>query len=214
MFGMFNVPLPLPGGPAKVFDEIPGQEGFLGDQIRGFGFSRAGDVDSALRFISNFAFDTRSPFGPNPDGFPSNPDQTTNEEGLRQKKSVISFLMAFDTNLRPIVGQQTTLTQATAAAVGARIALLMDRADAGDCDLVAKAFTQGAQRGYVYVGSGAFLSDRARTGYVTSADLQSIGTHDATASVTYTCVPPGSGVRIGIDRDLDGIYDGDAPTVN
>jgi hypothetical protein len=27
--------------------------------------------------------------------------------------------------------------------------------------------------------------------------------------LTYTCAPPGSGVRIGIDRDEDGVLDGD-----
>jgi hypothetical protein len=27
--------------------------------------------------------------------------------------------------------------------------------------------------------------------------------------LTYTCTPPGSGQRIGIDRDLDGVLDGD-----
>ena len=27
--------------------------------------------------------------------------------------------------------------------------------------------------------------------------------------LTFTCVPPGSGFRIGIDRDEDGIYDAD-----
>jgi len=27
--------------------------------------------------------------------------------------------------------------------------------------------------------------------------------------LTYTCVPPGSGVRIGLDRDEDGFLDGD-----
>jgi hypothetical protein len=215
MFGLPNNPIPLaPGFSVLPFDDITGQDGFMGDQIRGFGFSRAGDIDSALRFVSNFAFDTRSPFAPNPGGFPSNPDASTNPEGLRQKKTVIDFLMAFDTNLRPIVGQQTTLTRATASAVGERIALLMARADAGDCDLVAKAFTAGAQRGYLYVGSGKFQSDRARDGLIDSATLRSIGTSNTTSSVTYTCVPLGSGVRIGIDRDLDGIYDGDDSTVN
>ena len=28
---------------------------------------------------------------------------------------------------------------------------------------------------------------------------------------TYTCVPPGSGLRMGIDRDADGCLDGDDP---
>ena len=29
------------------------------------------------------------------------------------------------------------------------------------------------------------------------------------APVTFTCVPPGSGVRLGVDRDGDGHRDGD-----
>jgi hypothetical protein len=28
-------------------------------------------------------------------------------------------------------------------------------------------------------------------------------------ALTFTAVPPGSGVRIGLDRDLDGVLDGD-----
>jgi hypothetical protein len=218
-FGNVNQPLPIlgPDGPLiPIFDQIPGQEGFLGDQIRGFGYSRAGDIDSALRFISNFAFDSRSPFGPfqppqsnNPQGFPSNFDGSTNAEGLRQKKNVIDFLMAFDSNLKPIVGQQITLTQTTPAAVGDRIALLTARADAGDCDLVAKAFVDNTERGFLYVGTGTFLTDRSKFPNISATALQALGTASPNSAVTYTCVPPGSGLRIGIDRDLDGILDGD-----
>lgn len=29
-------------------------------------------------------------------------------------------------------------------------------------------------------------------------------------ALTYTCAPPGSGYRIGVDRDEDGFLDGDA----
>jgi DNA-binding beta-propeller fold protein YncE len=208
MFGDPPVPLPTPFGPLRIFDEIPEEQGFLGDQIRGFGVSRAGDLGSPLRFISNFSFSTRLPFAPNPDGFPANPDGSTNPEGLRQKKTVVDFLMAYDSNLAPIVGQQITLTQATASVVADRIALLVARADAGDCDLTAKAFADGTQRGYLYVGSGIYVTDRAKQPYTTAAALQAIGTQ-TNNSVTYTCVPPGSGLRIGVDRDQDGIYDGD-----
>jgi hypothetical protein len=28
-------------------------------------------------------------------------------------------------------------------------------------------------------------------------------------ALTFTCTPPGSGVRIGLDRDMDGFMDGD-----
>jgi hypothetical protein len=96
--------------------------------------------------------------------------------------------------------------------VDARITLLTQRADAGDCDLVAKAFVDGTQRGYFYIGSGIFLTDRAKQPNVDQASLRSLGTQ-INNSVTYTCVPPGSGMRIGVDRDLDGIYDGDDKTV-
>jgi hypothetical protein len=35
-----------------------------------------------------------------------------------------------------------------------------------------------------------------------------LATH-SNVPVTYTCVPPGSGQRIGVDRDGDGFWDGD-----
>ena len=51
-----------------------------------------------------------------------------------------AFFLAFDTGLRPIVGQQRTVTPEAAgeAAVLRRIDLLVARPDAGDCDLVVK----------------------------------------------------------------------------
>jgi hypothetical protein len=208
MFGNPVVSIPGPVGPVRLFDEIPGQEGFLGDQIRGFGFSRAGDIDSTLRFSSAFAFATRAPFAPNPGGFPSNADGSVNAEGLRQKRALTDFLMSYDSNLAPVVGQQVTLTSVTAQVAGPRISLLAARADAGECDLVAKAFVDDTERGYLYAGAGTFLTDRAKKPVTDSATLAAIGAQPGN-SVTYTCVPPGSGLRVGIDRDLDGIYDGD-----
>ncbi len=47
-----------------------------------------------------------------------------------------SFMLAFDSNLAPIVGQQVTLTAGSGADVHARIDLLEARAAAGECDLV------------------------------------------------------------------------------
>jgi hypothetical protein len=32
---------------------------------------------------------------------------------------------------------------------------------------------------------------------------------DGADSLTYTAVPPGSGARVALDRDLDGVFDGD-----
>ena len=169
---------------------------FMGDQVRGFGFLHDGSVDTVNRFLSAGAFSRSLPpaGGANPGGF------DLSAEGNKLRRQVEQFLLAFDTNLKPIVGQQVTVTHANQVAAAPRIALLIARADAGDCELVAK----GAGRGYLYVGHGAFKQDRATAHRVTSAAL--LSTNDA---VTFTCAPVGSGVRLGIDRDQDGVLDGD-----
>jgi hypothetical protein len=48
-------------------------------------------------------------------------------------------------------------------------------------------------------------------GLLTADDDDHHGHHkdDGVSTLTFTCVPPGSGYRIGIDRDADGIADGD-----
>jgi DNA-binding beta-propeller fold protein YncE len=201
--GMFGLPNPefFPGVP--VFAPIPGQEGFLGEQIRGFGFSRAGDEDSVLRFVSAFAFQDFFPFAPNPEGFP----QT--EAGLTMRRQLADFLLAFDSNLAPIVGQQVTITHQTAGSAPARIALMAQRADHDECDLVAKGQVDGRERGYLYVGSDTYMTDVLGAALVSGASLQALGAGGV--PITFTCVPPGSGVRIGIDRDADGVLDGNEP---
>ena len=130
--------------------------------------------------------------------------------GELQKRQVEDFLLAFDSNLAPIVGQQTTLTQDNGAVVGARIDLLIDRARAGECDLVAKRRRSRPR--------GEGLSLRRRLGPVPRQPEHDAPLSDASlrqralqkgGELTYTCTPPGSGVRIGIDRDEDGVLDGD-----
>jgi hypothetical protein len=116
-------------------------------------------------------------------------------------------MLAFPSNLKPIVGQQITLSASTPASVGARVNLLEQRAAAGDCDLVAKALIAGHERGFLYA-NGSFTPDKAADAPVSDAGLRGLAVAPG-AAVTYTCVPPGSGVRIGIDRDLDGVLDGD-----
>ena len=57
-------------------------------------------------------------------------------------------------------------------------------------------------------GGGTFASDRAAEAPISDAALRAVA--DAPGQeLTYTCVPPGSGARIGIDRDEDGFLDGD-----
>ena len=199
MFGMF----PLD----PLIEIVPGAMGFMGDQIRGFGFSRAGDIDTVFRFLHATNFSTNFLFGPNPDGFPSGTPQ-----GELERAQVEQYLLAFDTNLKPIVGQQATLYAGSDAEVDARIDLLMARADAGDCDLVVNGVSSLGSHGLLYLGAGSFLSASADVGTIAGNIVRS-SVSDGGA-LTFTCVPPGTGYRIAVDRDDDGVLDGDDPTLD
>jgi hypothetical protein len=61
-------------------------------------------------------------------------------------------------------------------------------------------------RGWVRTAAGTFRSDFAAEPELSDAALRTLATAPGHA-LTYTCVPPGSGTRIGIDRDDDGFPD-------
>jgi DNA-binding beta-propeller fold protein YncE len=180
--------------------ENPGFPGtdvsFQGDQVRGFGLIHDGAVDTVFRFVHGISF-SEVFVGPGNNGIPDGP------EGERQRRQIEAFLLAFPTNLAPAVGQQVTLRASSSAEVSSRVDLLRQRAEAGECELVAKARILDGEAGFLYVGSGLFARDRKGQPPITDATLRSL------APVTYTCVPPGSGERIGVDRDGDGAWDGD-----
>ena len=122
--------------------------------------------------------------------------------------STIIASSLIDSNLAPIVGQQVTLTGTNSATVGARIDLLIARAAAGECDLIVKGTVAGEQRGAYRVASGVFQTDRAAQPPLTDATFRALAATPG-QELTYTCVPPGSGVRAGVDRDEDGFFDSD-----
>ncbi|MBZ5708039.1 YncE family protein [Nannocystis pusilla] len=162
-----------------------------GDQIRGFGYTHDGSKDTPMRFFNAFV---ATPITPN--GF-------TNFEQMRQ---VAEFTFAFDTNLKPVVGQQISLTASNGAVVGPRINLLRQRADAGDCDLIAKAHVGGLELGLYYTG-GAYTTSFSAIPPLADIAVRLLA--QTGRPVTYTCTPPGSGFRLGVDRDGDGHRDGD-----
>jgi DNA-binding beta-propeller fold protein YncE len=163
-----------------------GNNGFLGDQVRGFGFLHDGSVDTLFRFHQVALFNLTA----------------------QQAQDLEQFVLAFDSDLAPIVGQQITLTATNAATTGPRIDLLIARAAAGECDLVVKGNHMGLQRGWLRQASGSFRSDRTSEPLLTDAQLRA-QTGAAGEERTYTCVPPGSGLRVGVDRDEDGFFDRD-----
>jgi YVTN family beta-propeller protein len=175
----------------------------MGDQIRGFGFFHDGSVDTIFRFHNILGFlprpaGTVTPLDP---GNPPNLDITP--EGMKIRRNLEQFLLVFDSNLFPIVGQQITLTKDNGAIVGSRIDLLIDRASQGECDLVATR----KDIGYLFV-NGRFQSDMRDDPPITDAKLRSkVEKNDS--EITYTCTPPGNGPRLALDRDEDGAYNGD-----
>jgi hypothetical protein len=127
--------------------------------------------------------------------FGSDP-QVCEPDGLRQRREVEDFLFAYDSNLKPIVGQQVTLRRNLDSDDSPRVDLLLAQADAGHCDVVA----HSGRRGAVYEG-GAFLTDTGQTRSLAQLRRTS-------RALTLTAVPPGEGRRSGIDRDRNGRLDG------
>jgi hypothetical protein len=101
------------------------------------------------------------------------------------------------------------LTGSNGGVAGPRIDLLIARANAGECDLVVKGQVRNQEIGFLYSGAGMFKSDREAIPPIPDALLRLIPVLTSGRELTYTCVPPGSGTRIGIDRDGDGHLDGD-----
>src|SRR5262245_24800456 len=198
--GMFGMP---------AADQInAGDNAFKDDQIRGFGFLHDGSIDTVFRFLNATVFNNNNGVGF--DG-PSNGDV--------KRRQVEQFVLAFDSDLAPIVGQQVTLTSTNAVVAGPRIDLLIQRASTpfiskvlggpvSECELVVKATVAGKQRGWVRLLGGAFQSDKAAEPPLSDAALRALAATPG-QELTYTCVPPGSGPRMGIDRDEDGVRDGD-----
>jgi DNA-binding beta-propeller fold protein YncE len=207
--GMFGMPntfrLPIDTVPPSLqFLPAPLNDlSFKGDQVRGFGFTHDGSVDTVFRFLGGNVFAQRPATDqfPNPFGIPPN------ASGVVLRRQLEAFLLAFDTNLAPIVGQQVTLTATNAATAAARITLLEQRAAADECDLVVTAVMEGRQAGFLYQpGSNSFARDRANTPALAEAAVRALA---SSGPVTFTAVPPGSGERIALDRDSNGVLDGD-----
>ncbi|TAJ51429.1 MAG: hypothetical protein EPO48_13335, partial [Nevskiaceae bacterium] len=121
MFGVMANAMATIAGPGT-----PMTSEMVGDQIRGFGVTHDGSIANIGVFIQH----PQNVFSPIP---------SANGLTIAQKQqNVEAFLLAFDTGLRPIVGQQLTITAGSLAepAVQDRLDLLLARAEAGDAELV------------------------------------------------------------------------------
>ncbi len=178
----------------------PGLDGSfanLGDQVRGFGVLHDGAIDTVRRFLNPTVFSVTS----------------------LDRDNLQAMIMAFDTDLSPMVGQQITRTSSNGATVYPRINAMLTAAGtsfaskllgpgARQCDVIVKGTVDGQARGYVRQLSGQFRSDRAAEALLAEPTLRGESAV-AGQELTYTCVPFGSGERMGVDRDLDTYLDRD-----
>ncbi len=180
-----------------------------GEQVRGFGVFHDGGLDTVERFMNAEVFNSNF-FGFV--GF---------NRGAPQRRDIQSFMFAFDSDLPPVVGQQISLTGAGNSVVHDRIDTLIERAEADftskllggqvkECDLVVSGVVDNQTRGWLYDANlNVFKSDVANQAVLSDSQLRTLASTKG-ATLTFTCVPFGSGTRVALDRDLDGVFDGDS----
>jgi hypothetical protein len=176
-----------------------GMFGVSGGQVRGTGFLHDGSVDTMKTFVGAGLFDLNN----------------QEEDDLEQ------FLLAFPTDIAPIVGQQVTIGPGNFANgdVNGRIALIDTRAGIAfessvlggvvtECDVIVKTVEGGVEKGYYSENGGTYTPDDNGPD-ISEATLRAKANPVGDAqSITYTAVPPGSGQRMGVDRDQDGLGNG------
>lgn len=185
------------------FTRTPGAQ-----SIGGFGFVHDGMDPDLITFLSRPVF-----------------DDFARPESAQIRSNVNAFVMCFDTGIAPAAGYARTFTAANvnSASLSNDWTLLEQQANTVtnrflnttnvvqvNVNLVVKGTLNGLQRGFVYQPtSNNYRADSTNVPAMTRAQLRAkILAGD---TLTIMGVPIGSGTRLGIDRNEDGVLDGDAP---
>ena len=152
-----------------------------GNQIKGFGYLHDGSIATLLDFFASPTFN-----------FP--------EPSQDNQLDITRFVMAADSNMAPIVGQQVTVSVNTGATTLSRLDLLEQRAEITaplpECDLIARGLLDAVRVSLLYSGDQAYL-DTAGSSF-TGDQLRQWATVEGN-SLTFTCLPPESGSRLALD---------------
>lgn len=171
------------------FTNAPGAQ-----SINGFGLVHDGSDPSLFAFLS------RPVFGPL-------------AADAVQKQNISAFVQCLDTGMAPAVGYARTIhsNNVNSASISNDWNLLEAQTVGGtNIDLIIKGVIDGQRRGFVYVtASNHYRSDRLLFTPMTRAQL--VTKIQGGSTVTIMGVPPGNGVRMGIDRNSNGVLDGDEP---
>ena len=170
-----------------------------GDQVRGTGILHDGSVDTVFTFLGAGVFSLNN----------------------AERADLEDFILAFDSDLAPIVGQQVTISPVNFSDtdVNDRIDLIDTRAGASfdsavlggtvtECGVIVKTVEGGAEKGYARQSNGTYLPDDGGAAISEGALRSKADPLGDSQTITYTAVPPGAADRMGIDRDEDTLLNG------
>ena len=128
------------------------------------------------------------------------------------KNNLAAFVQCFDTGAAPAIGytRTVTATNVSSAGISNDWSLLESQAAVTNIDLIAKGTLDGQWHGLLYQPSLTnYLPDTTNLAPLTRVQLVAKIQNGDTLS--FMGVPPGSGARMGIDRDENGVLDADEP---
>lgn len=177
----------------NVYDKI-GRFNVAGPQVSGFGLLHDGSFDTVVNFLRLDVFFF--------------PGKSEAEKDL-VRRQLHHYVMAFDTGTAPAVGRQITIAGEPGKEDRQLLHFLEIRSAAEECDLTARVWEGKTQRGWLY-RNYAYQADRRGEAPLETDAL--LGRYrPGREPITFTCVPPGDGRRSALDRELNGILDGDEP---
>jgi YVTN family beta-propeller protein len=178
-----------------------GMDGTRQASRAGFGFGHDGSIDSLTRFLI---------------GVRIVQDQDIADliamllsvSGSEIAPSTPSFPVGLPIDLSPpaSVGRQLTLNSSLRPPIFEAM-LALARSPTSRVDLIAKGMKDGLARGWFYERTNDLFQSDRRLESVSPEVLLSLAAPGS--ELTFTVVAGGSGIRLGIDRDLDGVFDRD-----
>ena len=170
----------------RSLDKTPGAE-----SVGGFGFLHDGEISTVFDFLSLPVFDLIN-------------NNTT------VKNNLSAFVLCFDTGTAPAVGYGRTLDAGNKSDLDiiADCGTLEAQAAVSNINLIVRGRIDGTVRSYAYdPAANRYVSDVSADPQLTRAELLAMVLNDSVLSVLG--VPPGAGNRMALDRDEDGVRDGD-----
>ncbi len=162
--------------------------------VNGFGFTNDGHDTGLIEFFGGGLF-----------------QKGALEGNTQAKADMEAYMLCFDTGTAPAVGYSRTLYNTTVNTTAAQSdwSTLQGQASAGNIDLIANGTIQGQIYGLLYLpATGMYQTDTTGVGPFTQAQLTTYIEKGDT--ITIMGVPPGSGTRMALDQNLDGVMNGDA----